>query len=95
MASLPPGHRHSEGERFTRRPKCCWCGARSWGEGPGEPPPHPPVARLDEDQMQNEAGWQGVAAGLTPALSGRWLLECWELGAEQTCRPPRVQQRSG
>lgn len=91
MASLPPGHRHSEGERFTRRPKCCWCGARSWGEGPGEPPPRPPVARLDEDQMQNEAGWQGVAAGLTPALSGFWLLAAGVLGAGGRADMPAPQ----
>lgn len=42
--------------------------------------------------MQNEAGRQGVAAGLAPAVSWCWLVMYSKvLGAEQTLRPGRTQ----
>ena len=42
--------------------------------------------------MQNEVGWQGVAAGLTPAVSWCWLLMYLKmLRPEQTRWPGRTQ----
>lgn len=42
--------------------------------------------------MQNEAGWQGMATGLTTMLSWCRLLKCLQgLRAEQTRRPPRIE----